>query len=147
MQTVYEVLRIKQERVEVKGIKIPRITSSEIGANMARQFIGDEDREVFFIACLNTQLEVMAVHRVHVGTLHYSVVSMRDVFKTAILNNSYSIMAFHNHPSNSPFPSDADYELTKQLLESGSILGIPLLDHVIVTEKGHYSFKVNSDLF
>lgn len=56
------------------------------------KFIGDEDRGVFFVMCLNTKNRVVAVHRFHVGSLNASIVSPREVFKATILNNSASIM-------------------------------------------------------
>src|SRR5436309_6117594 len=88
------------------------VRSPEDGAKIASQFIGDDDREVFFVMCLNTKNRVVAVHRCHVGSLNASIVSPREVFKSAILNNSASIIVSHQHPSQNVEPSREDIEVT-----------------------------------
>lgn len=69
---------------------------------------------------------------VSVGTLNKASVHPREVFKTAILSNAASIMAFHNHPSGETIPSQQDIELTNCLYEAGELLGIKLLDHLMI---------------
>ncbi|MDK0514319.1 JAB domain-containing protein [Enterococcus faecalis] len=61
--------------------------------------MGRDDREVFFVMCLNTRNNVVAVHRCHVGSLNASLVHPREVFKSAILNNAASVIVAHQHPS------------------------------------------------
>ncbi len=149
METVYEVLKIKQVGRKKKwnfdfDPKI-RLSSPDTAAKIAEYYIGDEDREVFFVICLNTKNEINAIHRVHVGSINASVVHPREVFKSAILNNSSYLLCFHNHPSGDPLPSREDIEVTKRLVESGKILGIEIIDHIIIgqnrfvslREKGH----------
>lgn len=138
MEKVYEILRIKQVIQEVEGEESYIVRSPQDGANVASKFIGDEDREVFFVMCLNTKNRVVAVHRCHVGSLNASIVSPREVFKSAILNNSASIIVSHQHPSNDCSPSKEDVEVTKRLVECGKILGIEVLDHLIVNDKAEY---------
>ena len=99
MEKVYEIQRIKQVIQEVEGGEQYIVRSPEDGAKIASQFIGDDDREVFFVMSLNTKNRVVAVHRCHVGSLNSSIVSPREVFKSAILNNSASIIVSHQHPS------------------------------------------------
>jgi hypothetical protein len=82
--------------------------------------------------CLNTKNRVVAVHRCHVGSLNSSIVTPREVFKSAILNNCVSIIVSHQHPSQNCAPSDEDLAVTRRLVESGKILGIEVLDHLIV---------------
>ncbi|PWA09242.1 DNA repair protein RadC [Pueribacillus theae] len=89
--------------------------------------------------CLNTKNKVVAVHRCHVGSLNSSLVHPREVFKSAILNNSASIIAAHQHPSYDVVASREDIEVSKRLVEAGRILGIELLDHVIVNADGEYT--------
>lgn len=131
METIYEIQRIKQVVSEIETNKYI-IRSPEDGADIARQFIGDDDREVFFVMCLNTKNHVIAVHRAHVGSLNASIVHPRDVFKAAIMNNSASIVVSHQHPSGDPQPSQEDIHITRRLTEAGRILGIELLDHIII---------------
>lgn len=99
MEKVYEILRIKQVIQEVEGGESYIVRSPQDGADVASKFIGDEDREVFFVMCLNTKNRVVAVHRCHAGGLNASLVMPREVFKSAILNNSASIIVSHQHPS------------------------------------------------
>ncbi|CAG9622792.1 RadC family protein [Sutcliffiella rhizosphaerae] len=138
MKTVYEVVSIKQIIKEVKTDEAFIIRSPEDGAKVAASFIWNEDREVFFVMCLNTKNRVVAVHRCHVGGLNASIVMPREVFKSAILNNSASIIISHQHPSQDVTPSREDIDVTKRLVECGKILGIEVLDHLIVNESADY---------
>jgi DNA repair protein RadC len=147
MKTIYEVVRIKQVIKEVEASEKFVIRSPQDAADVAAQFIGDDDREVFFVMCLNTKNQVVAVHRCHVGGLNASIVMPREVFKSAILNNSASIIVSHQHPSQDVTPSREDIEVTSRLVECGKILGIEVLDHLIINTKAkYYSLKENARL-
>ncbi len=142
MEKVMEIQRIKQVITEVEGMEPQIIRSPEDAAQIAAKFIGDDDREVFFVMCLNTKNRVVAVYRCHVGALSASIIHPREVFKAAILNNSASIVVAHQHPSQEVTPSREDIDVTKRLVEAGKILGIEVLDHVIVNgNAGYTSFK------
>ncbi|MGG4549708.1 JAB domain-containing protein [Rossellomorea marisflavi] len=142
MKKVYEVVKIKQVIKEVAEEEKFIIRCPQDGANVAAEFIGDEDREVFFVLCMNTKNHVVAVHRCHVGGLNASLVVPREVFKSAILNNSASIILSHQHPSQDVTPSREDIEVTRRLVECGRLLGIEVLDHLIVNAKADfYSMK------
>jgi DNA repair protein RadC len=62
------------------------------------------------------------------------------IFKTALDARATAFIAVHNHPSGSLSPSQADIELTRRLRKAGEVLDLPLLDHLIVSERGYYSF-------
>jgi DNA repair protein RadC len=147
MEKVYEIQSIKQVIQEVEGGEQYIVRSPEDGAKVAANFIGDEDREVFFVMCLNTKNRVVAVHRCHVGGLNASIVMPREVFKSAILNNSASIIVSHQHPSQDVTPSREDISVTKRLVEAGKILGIEVLDHLIVNANAdYYSMKEKGEI-
>ena len=115
-------------------------------------FLKDEllfsDREKFIVLHLNTKNEVISYEVVSVGTLNSSLVHPREVFKAAILNNAASIILCHNHPSGDPDPSKDDIALTKRFVDSGKLLGIEVLDHVIIGANNDYSLKeADSGLF
>lgn len=145
MEIIFEVIRIKQEIKELKGdydlLANTQIKSPNDGIHFASQLIGDEDREIFLVFVLNTKNEIIAVHRCHIGSINATIVSPREVFKSAILNNGASIIIAHNHPSFTLNPSDEDLEVTERLVESGKILGIQLLDHLIVNNKTGISLR------
>src|SRR5699024_12152791 len=100
------------------------IRSPEDGAKIASRFIGRDDREVFFVMCLNTKNNVIAVHRCHVGSLNSSLVHPREVFKSAILNNASSVIVAHQHLSGDITPSMEDINVTKRLIEDGMLRSV-----------------------
>ena len=147
MEKVYEVVSIKQVIKEVEAAETFVVRSPQDAADVAAHFIGDEDREVLFVMCLNTKNRIVAVHRCHVGGLNASIVMPREVFKSAILNNSASIIVSHQHPSQDVTPSREDIDVTKRLVDCGRILGIDVLDHVIVNASAEfYSMKEKGHL-
>lgn len=131
MEKIYEVVRIKQVVLETDKVDY-FVRSPEDAVKVAYDFIGDDDREVFLVLCLNTKNKVNAVHRCHVGSINSAIIHPREIFKSAILNNSASIIVAHNHPSGDPTPSMEDVHVTKQLVEAGKIIGIEVLDHLVI---------------
>lgn len=117
------------------------IRSPEDGYNLFKQFLGELDREYFVVMCLDVKNQPTAINVCHIGSLNASLVHPREVMKAAILSNSASIIALHNHPSGQPEPSPEDIDVTKRLAEAGSIIGIELLDHLIVGDSRYVSLK------
>ena len=77
------------------------------------------------------------------GTLNQSVVHPREIFKEAYKLSASSIVCLHNHPSGNVMPSSEDIHLTESLIKIGKINGIPVVDHLIISENGYYSFYEN----
>ena len=117
------------------------ISSPKDAYEMIKEQLEGLDREQFIIACLNTKNEPTNISVVSVGTVNKAIVHPREVFKTAILSNAASVMAFHNHPSGDTTPSDQDIQLTHRLVEAGELLGIKLLDHLIIGDGSFTSLK------
>jgi DNA repair protein RadC len=90
--------------------------------------------EEYFLALhLNAKNEVLGLHEVSHGTLSASLVHPREVFKAAVIANSFAILVCHNHPSGSTLkPSDEDLETTRQLIRAGHVLGVNVIDHLII---------------
>jgi len=139
MEKMYEIQQIKQVIKEVEGSEKHIVRSPIDAALVAAEIIGDEDREVFLVMCLNTKNRIVAVHRCHVGSLAASIVHPREVFKSAILNNAMSIIVSHQHPSGDTTPSREDIEVTRRLIEAGKVLGIEVLDHLIVNAHAEFT--------
>lgn len=118
-----------------------QILSPNDAYEMIKEQLEGLDREQFIVACLNTKNEPTNITVVSVGSLNKAIVHPREVFKTAILSNAASIMAFHNHPSGETTPSQQDIQLTKRLYEAGELLGIKLLDHLIIGDGSFTSLK------
>jgi DNA repair protein RadC len=96
-------------------------------------------RERFVVFILNSKNAVQAVEIVTEGILNSSLVHPRETFRSAILGLGVSIIVAHNHPSGNPEPSAEDLQITKQLVDAGKIVGIPVHDHIIFTERGYSS--------
>ena len=89
---------------------------------------------------LDAQSRPRALHEVTRGTLSSSLVHPREVFRLAVAYNAAGIIVAHNHPSGDPTPSADDRAMTKQLVEAGRVLDIPVYDHVIVGDERYLSF-------
>ena len=103
----------------------------------------DRDKEHFFVFHVDTRNKLKIMELVSVGVLNNTVVHPREVFTRAVGKRSASIFIAHNHPSGSIEPSADDVNVTNKLCEAGYILSIPVLDHIIYTADGFYSFKQN----
>jgi DNA repair protein RadC len=100
------------------------------------------DREHFFVLHLDAQRKLIARELAAIGTLSNTMLTIREVFKGAILNNSQAIILVHNHPSGDPNPSPEDRSLTSRLAEAGEFLGIPVLDHVVIGSDSYRTIPI-----
>jgi len=101
----------------------------------------DEKKETFWTVLLDQKNHIIKVDRVSVGSLVESLVHPREVFRNAIRESAASILFVHNHPSGDPQPSQEDIEVTKKLVQTGQIVGIQVLDHVIIAGEEFLSLK------
>ena len=108
------------------------IKNSSGAAEIAMGELAKYDREVFAMMNINAKGQVININIVSIGDLCSSTTHPREVFKGCILSNAGSTIAFHNHPSGDPTPSEMDIQTTRRLCEAGEILGIPILDHLII---------------
>jgi DNA repair protein RadC len=118
----------------------PRIGSSRDAFNVIAPLLRDLHHEEFWLLLLNKASEVVARERLSTGGPAGTVADIKLTFKIALDARAAAIIAVHNHPSGNLKPSDADINLTKNMREAGKILDLPLLDHLIVSERGYYSF-------
>lgn len=119
------------------------LRSPKTAAEAVRRFIPQDDpREHFVELVLDTRNRTVGMFPIGIGSLNGSLVHPREVFIIAVRELAAALIVGHNHPSGDTSPSREDAELTRKLLESGKVLGIELLDHIIVGEDGDYfSFK------
>lgn len=103
--------------------------------------IAAKPQEHFVCISLNGANEVIEKRVVTIGLLDQSPVHPREVFADVIADRAAAVIFAHNHPSGDLQPSEADLRLHARLTESAKILGLRVLDHIIVTRKGHYSFQ------
>lgn len=117
-----------------------KITSSAVAASYLSSKIGDLPHEAFWVLFLNQKNEIKAEKQLFQGGVASTTVDPKIVFKEAILQLASSIIVSHNHPSGNTQPSAADIRITRKLVSGAALCDIRLLDHIIVSPKGYYSF-------
>ena len=127
--------------VKATGSKKQGITSPEAAVGIFSAYLDGLDREVFCIAMLDTKNHIIGINTVSMGTLNSTAVHPREVFKPACIIGANAILLCHNHPSGDPEPSREDKEITDRLKEAGKVLGIDVLDHIVIGDGTHYSFR------
>ena len=112
-------------------------------AKIYQPLFGSSKQERFFVVLLDTAMHRILDFEISKGTLDSSLVHPREVFNPAIRFLAKGLIVLHNHPSGQCTPSEADIEVTTQLVKSGELLDIPIYDHLIITADKFYSFKEN----
>ena len=136
----------KRANKKVLSINNIQITSTDIVFKYYRDIFINKKQEYFYCVFLDTNKVVIKEKLLFIGTLDYSVVHPREVFKEAVLVSASSIICVHNHPSGNVIPSKNDFEITKRLVSIGDMLGIKVIDHVIIGSEKYYSFLENGDI-
>ena len=122
------------------------LTDPKSAVDVMRDELAMLDREMLCVINLNSKLNPINFNVVSIGTLNSAPAEVSNVFKSAILSNSSSILVMHNHPSGSYTPSEEDIVMTKRLVAAGQLLNIGVLDHIIVGGQngGLFSMRNNS---
>lgn len=121
------------------------ITEPEYVASIFREILKsedqfDQDKEHVWVIGLNRRSGILYIDMVHLGTAGVCPAHPREIFRRAIAKGACSIIMAHNHPTGDPAFSQEDRKLTEQIAESGKIIGIRLLDHVVVCSDKYLSF-------
>lgn len=141
--TVLAALEIGRRIASAKPIEKIHLSCPQDVADFLMPRLRYAAKEQFVVILLNNKNKVIGTEVVSEGSLSSSIVHPREVFAPAILHHAAAIMVAHNHPSGDPKPSIEDEEVTRQLLRSGKVLGIPMIDHVIIGDGNYYSFLEN----
>lgn len=128
----FETLRTKAE-----------INSPKALYDYLNKKIGFKHQEHFHVLFFNVKNQIIYENTLFIGTLNTSIVHPREIFREAVLKSAASIIVSHNHPSNQCIPSQQDIMLTNMLIKAGKIMGIPLIDHILVSHNCYFSFKEN----
>lgn len=119
----------------------PKISTSRDAYRCINTQLADLYHEEFWILCISNCNEVICKKQIAIGGVAGVVADIKIIMKTAIQEpGCAAIIAVHNHPSGNLAPSNADVKLTRDLKEAGNVLQLPLLDHLIVSVNGYYSF-------
>jgi DNA repair protein RadC len=119
----------------------PRVTSPGDAANLLMSEMMFLEQEHLRLILLDTRNRVISTPTVYVGSLNTSVVRIGELFRAAIKDNAAAFIVAHNHPSGVPSPSPEDVTVTRQIVQSGKLLDIELLDHVIIGRQRYVSLK------
>ncbi len=117
------------------------IKDPEAVVKAIRTSIKDKAKEHFKLILLNPRNKIIGISTISIGTLNASLVHPREVFKDAIVHSAASVVLAHNHPSGDPEPSEDDLKITQKLVDSGKILGMEVIDHIIIGKNNFCSFK------
>jgi len=124
-----------------KDVEKPKISSPEDVYRRVYPRMREQKKEMFIELCLDTKNQIIREDIISVGSLNANIVHPREVFKLALAESAAHIIVAHNHPSGDPTPSREDIEITKKLAQTGNIMGITVLDHVIIGDGRHFSMK------
>lgn len=150
-QNDYQLLPVNGEvseielyyKSKIKYSNTIKINSSKDAADLFNQY-WDQSKiefvEQFKVLLLNRANKAIGMLTISSGTTTATVVDVKLIFVSAIKCNACGIIVAHNHPSGELKPSQADLKLTRKVSEAGKLLDLPILDHLIISREGHYSF-------
>ena len=123
-----------------------KLNKPEIVYNYFKTILLDKKQEYFYCVYLDNSKIVLDNKLIFIGTINESMVHPREVFKIAYQLSASSIICVHNHPSGNLTPSNNDIVTTNNLKQVGNLLGIKIVDHIIISNNGYYSFLEHGDI-
>lgn len=138
--SIMAAMELGRRRRAEEAVELKKITSSKIIFELMQPIIGELPHEEFWVLYLNNSNKVLSKSQQGKGGITGTLVDTRLVFKAALELGATALILCHNHPSGSLAPSDADKQITQKLKSAGQHLDIQVLDHIIITENGYFSF-------
>lgn len=138
--SVLAALELGRRREGAGILQRPALITAREAATFLQALLKDKTTELFVVIYLNRAGKVKNYRIVSRGGITGTVADTRVIMKQAIDEQATSIILSHNHPSGSLHPSNADLELTQKIKEAGKLLDIRVMDHIIVSDEGYYSF-------
>lgn len=138
--TIVASMELARRRRGEEALELFKITSSKAIFELMQPIIGELPHEEFWIVYLNNSNKVISKSQLSKGGITGTLVDVRLVYKTALETGATAVILCHNHPSGTLVASEADKQITKKLKLAGESLDIKVLDHVIITENGYFSF-------
>lgn len=135
------VFELGKRLVTLSQEKFGKVYSSEFAGKYLINEIGKLKQENVMVLYLNTKNEIIKKKIIYIGSINRTVAEPHDIFREGIKIGSNKLIVGHNHPSGNPQPSQEDILFTKRLVESGLLLGIEVLDHIIVGDTSYLSLK------
>lgn len=101
----------------------------------------DRNKEHFWLVCLAQNNRILMIELISLGSVKATIVEPMDVFSFALQKRAVKLIMVHNHPSGELRPSHSDIDMTERMYAIGKFIQMPVLDHLIISEKGYFSFK------
>lgn len=139
--TIMAALELGRRRRSIAKKQAVKITCAKDAYDLLQPNLEDLQHEEFFVILMNKACLVQKVHRLSQGGVDSTIVDGKMIFKAALDNLSSAIILAHNHPSGNLKPSELDRRLTKNLQKFGELVGIQILDHLIISDNGYFSFS------
>lgn len=136
----------KRISTNVNSINSVKFNNPKVIYEYYKNKLGSKKQEYFYCVYLDSSKKIILEKLLFIGTINQSIVHPREVFKEAYLCDATSIVCLHNHPSGNVLPSREDIEITNKLIEIGSLFGIVITDHIIITKNKYYSLYENGDM-
>jgi len=138
--SIIAAMELGRRRRNEDVVELTKVSSSKVVFEVMQPIIGELPHEEFWVLFLNNSNKILFKTQLSKGGMTGTMVDVRIVFKIAFEQNATAIILTHNHPSGKLQASDADIQITKKIKTAGQQLDIPVLDHIIITETGYYSF-------
>ena len=138
---VYSLKLVKERSVRYP---VSKLSNSNLAAAAMQAYLGEKDCEHLAVLLLDGQNNHLGMATVSIVSIGQTFQAVRDVFKHAIAGRASAIILSHCHPSGDITPSREDIDFTNRAIEASKIIGIPIVDHIIVSSgiiTGHYSFR------
>lgn len=136
----------KRMNQKIDNLKDIKMNNPKILFDYYREILINKNQEYFYVVYLDIKNKIIKDKLLFIGTINYSMVHPREVFKEAYINGASSIILVHNHPSGDILPSQNDIDTTKELINIGLLLGIKVNDHIIIGKDKYYSLYENGDI-
>lgn len=144
--SILAAMELGRRRKEAEPLKRIRASSSKVLYDYLKPNFEDLTVEEFHIILLNHALDIIKTVPISVGGTTGTVADGKVIFKNALEAGANNIVLCHNHPSGTIKPSQMDIQLTKNLVSFGNMIGLSVIDHIIFTDNGYFSFSDEGEI-
>lgn len=144
--TIKAALALGKRRLNARPHESVKISNSRDAYQILQPYMLGLKHEEFWMICLNRANKVVRATRLNIGGISSTIVDLKRVFQMALEHNASGIIVSHNHPSGALKPSSEDNLLTQRIKQNGELLDCPLIDHIIISDFGYYSYADEGQL-
>ncbi len=134
----FKLMMVRDSKVAATSYSVK---SPADASYLLQEYLRDLPQEHLAVAMMDTRNNVIGIITVAMGTLNSCSITMREIFKPALLMNAAAIVIAHNHPSGDPSPSSEDVLFTRSIVEAGKLLDVEVLDHVVIGNNRFVSLR------